>query len=199
MSKENIISNDSFEFYKVDDSASEVIAAPEYSYWKSVFKTFFSSKIAIFMLVIMLFVILMSFIHPLISKYDNQNMAYINDSSKWYLRPSLEHPFGTDDVGRDMFDMVWAGARTSLFIAIVSTLITTVIGTIVGMFWGFSKKIDVFMIEVYNIVSNVPFTLIVMIISFTLSSGVWQLIFALSCTSWIGTAYFIRVQVMIIR
>lgn len=199
MSEEKLINEDSFTFYKVDDSVSEVISAPEYSYWKSVFKTFFSSKIAIIMLIVVAAVLLMSFIHPMISGYDNQDMSNINNPSEWFLRPSLKHPFGTDDVGRDLFDMVWAGARTSLFIAIMATVITTVIGTIVGMFWGFSKKVDIVMIEVYNIISNIPFTLIVMIISFTLKAGIWQLIFALSCTSWISTAYFIRVQVMIIR
>lgn len=198
MSEEKL-TNNGFEFYKVADSTSEVLTTPVYSYWKSVFRTFFKSKVAIVMLVIMSFVLLMAIFHPMISGYDNQNMANINNSANWFLRPSLEHPFGTDDVGRDLFDMVWAGARTSLFISIVATLITTVIGTIVGMFWGFSKKIDTVMIEVYNVISNVPFTLIVMIISFALDAGVWQLIFALSCTSWISTAYFIRVQVMIIR
>lgn len=127
------------------------------------------------------------------------NIANINDKSKWFLRPSLAHPFGTDDVGRDLFSLVWSGARTSLFIAFTATVIEIVIGVIVGMFWGFSKKVDVVMIEVYNIIANVPFTLIVMVLSFALGAGVWQLIFALSCTNWIFTAYFIRVQVMIIR
>lgn len=188
-----------FEFIKVDDSISERIAAPEYSYWRSVFKRFFSSKIAIVMLIIMGFVLVMSIVHPLISNYDNLDIKHINDKSMHYLRPSMQYWFGTDDVGRDVFAMVWAGSRTSLFIAFMATLITTVIGVIVGMFWGFSKRVDVFMLEVYNIVSNVPFTLIVMIMAFVLGSGVWQLILALSITSWLGVAYFIRVQVLIIR
>lgn len=193
------ISNKDFEFQKVDDSASEVINAPVYSYWKSVFKTFFSSKLAVFMLVIMLLVLLMAIIHPFFSGYQNLDIKHINNSSQWYLRPSLAHPFGTDDVGRDVFDQVWAGARMSLFIAFTATLITTVIGVVVGMFWGFSKKVDAVMIEVYNVVANIPFTLIVMILAFILKQGPWQLIFALSVTSWISVAYFMRVQVMIIR
>lgn len=67
------------------------------------------------------------------------------------------------------------------------------------MFWGFSKKVDKVMIQVFNVVANIPFTLIVMVIAFVAGAGIWQLIFALSVTSWIGVAYFIRVQVMIIR
>ena len=94
----------------------------------------------------------------------------INDQSLRYLDMSFEHPFGTDGYGNDVFDAVWAGTRTSLFISFVVTTITTVIGTIVGMFWGYSKKMDVIMIEIYNVIANIPFTLLVKF---------WQLIFSL--------------------
>lgn len=188
-----------FTFERVDESVSEEITAPRYSYWGSVARTFFSSKVAILMLLILGFVIVMSIIHPMISGYDNLDIKHINNRSQWFLRPSFAHPFGTDDVGRDMFAAVWAGARNSLFIAFMATAITSVLGIVVGMIWGFSKKIDVVMIEVYNVISNVPYMLVVMILSYTLGAGVWQLIFALSLTSWVGVAYFIRVQVMIIR
>lgn len=188
-----------FEPVAVDETMSEKISSPQYSYSRSVFRRFFASKVAIVMLIIFSAIVLMSIIHPMISGYNHMNVKYINDSSQWFLRPSWKHPFGTDDVGRDMFSMCWAGARTSLFIAFTATFITELLGVIVGMWWGFSKRVDVVMIEVYNIVSNVPFTLIVIVLSFTMGGGVWQLIFALSCTSWIGIAYFIRVQVMIRR
>ena len=188
-----------FKFVKVDDSISEKIAAPEYSYWKSVFRKFFSSKLAIFMSLIVIAIILTSIIHPMISHYDHLDQRYINDRSMHFITPNSKYLFGTDDVGRDCFAMLWAGARTSLFIAFSATIITNVIGVIVGMFWGFSKRVDKVMIQVYNVISNVPFTLIVMVIAFVAGAGVPQLIFALSVTSWIGVAYFIRVQVMIIR
>ncbi|MDO5732383.1 MAG: ABC transporter permease [Eubacteriales bacterium] len=194
-----VVRADSFSAKSVDELTSEKISSPKYTYWGSVWRRFFSSKVAIFMLVVFSVIFLMSMIHPLISGYDHLNVVNINDRSKWFLRPSAEHLFGTDDVGRDMFALVWSGARTSLFISIMATLITLTIGVIVGMWWGFSKRLDVIMIEIYNIIANVPFTLIVMILAFTTGGGVWQLIFALSCTSWIGVAYFIRVQVMIRR
>lgn len=193
------MTDERFEFVTLDDTASEHIAAPQYSYWKSVFKKFFSSKVAIVMLVIISIVMALAIIHPIISGYDNLYQPHINNKAMHFLRPSLEHPFGTDSVGREVFDMVWAGTRTSLFIAFVATAISTVIGVVVGMFWGYSKKMDVIMIEIYNVIANIPFTLLVMILSYSLGAGVPQLIFALSCTNWIHTAYFMRVQVMIIR
>lgn len=196
---ENKNLDNKFKFVKVDDSISERIAAPKYSYWKSVFRKFFSSKVAILMLLIVVAVILMSIIHPMFSHYNHLEHKFINDRSMHFITPNAQYPFGTDDVGRDCFAMLWSGARTSLFIAFSATLLTNIIGVIVGMFWGFSKRVDKVMIQVYNVVANVPFTLIVMVIAFVAGAGVPQLIFALSVTSWIGVAYFIRVQVMIIR
>ncbi len=188
-----------FQFVELQESAAEHIAAPHYSYWKSVFRRFFSSKVAIVMLIISLAVILISIIQPLTSDYVPNIFPNVNDKSLHYLDPCLEYPFGTDGVGDSVFDVVWSGTRTSLFISFIVTTITTVLGIIVGAFWGYSRKMDFIMLEIYNTIANVPFTLLVMVLMYVLGGGLWQLIFALSCTSWLGVAYFIRVQVMIIR
>lgn len=190
-----------FEFQIADESASEHIAAPKYSYWGSVWRRFFSNKIAMVMLFIALAIILFSFIQPLFSHYDHMNTPYINNASMRYVRPfKMEgYLFGTDDSGRNLFDALWAGTKTSLTVAILATLITESVGVLVGMWWGFSKKVDAVMIEVYNVLANIPTTLIAMILVYATGSGIPELVFALSITTWIGTAYFIRVQVMIIR
>ena len=190
-----------FTLQRADDSASEHIAAPKYSYWGSVFRRFFSNKLAIAMLLIVVSILLMALIHPMISKYDNMVTPYINNKAMHYVRPGVYkgYIFGTDDKGNNLFDALWAGTRQSLFIALAATLITETIGIIVGMFWGFSKKLDIIMIEIYNVIANIPTILISMVLVFAIGGGYWQLIFALSVTQWIHTAYFIRVQVMIIR
>ncbi len=135
----------------------------------------------------------------MISGYDPTVQEYINDISHRHLPPSFQYWFGTNNVGDSFFDEVWAGARTSLSLAIIATFITNVIGVIVGAFWGYSRKMDVIMIEVYNIIANVPFTLVVIILSYVLGPGFWQLVFCLCITSWLGMAYSIRIQVMMIR
>ena len=118
-----------------------------------------------------------------------------------YIRPFKQsgYLFGTDDKGNSLFNALWAGTKNSLFLAVMATLITEFLGVVIGMFWGFSKKIDAVMIEVYNVLSNIPTTLIAMILVYALGAGMKQLIFALCITTWVSTAYFIRVQVMIIR
>ncbi len=191
--------NDGFTFVSTDSLTSEKIDTPTYSYWRSVGRKFFSSKVAIAMLVLMVAILLMSFIQPMFSGYDFMNVEDINNFSKRYNPPSMQEWFGTDKNGMSLFDAVWAGAKTSISISVLATLITTVIGVIVGAIWGTSKKIDRVMLEVYNVVTNVPQLLIIMVLSYTFGSGFWNLIFAMCVTGWLNTAYFIRVQVMIMR
>ncbi len=183
----------------LDELASEVIDTPKYSYWKQVAKKFFSNKVTILMLGIMLIIMGMSFIQPLFSGYSLKDVSNVNDLAARYNFPSAKFWFGTDADGKSLFDAIWAGGRTSISIGVIATLITTVLGTVVGAFWGASQKFDRIMLEIYNVISNVPMLLIIIVLSYTLGNGFWNLIFAMTCTSWIGTAYSIRVQVMIQR
>ena len=62
------------------------------------------------------------------------------------------------------------------------------VGIPIGALWGFSKKMDKWMIEVYNIISNVPFLLLAMILSYILGAGMRSLIITMTCTEWIFVA-----------
>ena len=73
------------------------------------------------------------------------------------------------------------------------------IGVIIGAVWGLSKRVDVIMTEVYNIIGNVPYILLISVLVMILSASFWAMVFALTVTGWLGIAYFIRTQVIIIR
>ena len=188
-----------FEFASFDEHESEHIAAPRYSYWKSVWKTFVSDKVTVIVSILLIILIGFALIQPMFSNYSPVNNEHILDQSWKFQKPSWEHPFGTDDIGNEVFDGVWAGARNSIIVSFVATAINMVIGIIIGAVWGFSKRMDKWMIEVYNVISNIPFLLLAMILSYVLGSGMKPLIFTMTCTEWIFVAYFIRTQVMIIR
>ena len=110
-----------------DDSESEHIAAPQYSYWRSVFRKFFSSKLAIFMMILSGIVILLAIFQPMISGYDPNVTPNINRPEMKYIRPNATYWFGTDDVGNSLFDAVWKGTATSLFVSFMATAIVMVI------------------------------------------------------------------------
>lgn len=193
------IRNDDFEFAEFDETESEHIASPRYSYWGSVWKTFIRDKFTVAVAIFIIALVIFSLIQPLFSGYDPMVAPNINNQSMRFLKPCAEYPFGTDNIGNSVFDAVFAGARNSIIISFTCTAINMLIGIPVGAIWGFSKKVDKYMLEVYNVISNVPFLLIAMILSYVLGAGYGPLIFTMTCTEWIYVAYFIRTQVMIIR
>jgi len=188
-----------FAFATFDVLKSERIAGPRYSYWKSVFQTFFKRKTAIFWLALLLSLTLMSYIQPLMSGYDPAVTPNINNPGTWYQKPSSEHWFGTDDTGNDLWDVVWSGTRMSLSIAFIAASINIGIGILVGAVWGYSKRLDPILLALYNVISNVPAILRAMMLMYIFGRGFWQMILAMTITGWLGIAFFIRTQVMIIR
>lgn len=190
------IDKNKFQFVKRDDFASETIDAPAYSYWKSVMRQFLKKKSTITMLGILIAIILMSFIYPMFSNFDFNDVSKVNDFSMRYIKPSAQYWFGTDSNGKSLFDGVWFGARNSILISIIATVINLAIGVIIGGIWGISKTVDRVMMEIYNIISNIPALLIVIVLTYSIGAGFWNLIFAMTITGWVGIAYTIRVQIM---
>ena len=190
------IDKSKFTFVKRDDFASEIIDAPAYSYWKSVMRQFLRKKSTIAMLGILVAIVLMSFIYPIFSNFDFNDVSKVNDFSARYIKPNAQYWFGTDSNGKSLFDGVWFGARNSILISVIATVINLVIGIVIGGIWGISKTVDRVMIEIYNIISNIPSLLIVIVLTYSIGAGFWNLIFAMTITGWIGIAYNIRIQIL---
>ena len=159
-------------------------------------RQFLKKKSTITMLGILIAIILMSFIYPMFSDFDFNDVSKVNDFSMRYIKPSGQYWFGTDSNGKSLFDGVWFGARNSILISIIATVINLAIGVIIGGIWGISKTVDRVMMEVYNIISNIPALLIVIVLTYSIGAGFWNLIFAMTITGWVGIAYTIRVQIM---
>ncbi len=193
-----------------DERESERITAPRYSYWRSVFRVFFRKKINIIVLALLAVLILFSYVYPVAIGYDAEVDPYINvmDGSATHLKPEaaiekfgfeLKWILGSGSSGQSTFDAIWYGSSISISLAFVCAAINMLLGVIIGAIWGFSRKFDVFMTEVYNVVANVPYVLLIAVIVLIMSASFWSMVFALTITGWIGIAYFIRTQVIIIR
>lgn len=195
-------------FSRVDhnDLESEKITAPRYSYWHSVFRVFFRKKINIVILAILAFVILFAYIYPAVSHYDE--FGNLTNASAKHLTPAaaidkfsfdIHWILGTGGAGQSTFDAIWYGSRISISLAFICAAINMTMGVIVGAVWGFSKKVDIIMMEVYNIIGNVPYILFISVMVMLFTATFWTMVFALTVTGWLGIAYFIRTQVVIIR
>ncbi|MBR4231783.1 MAG: ABC transporter permease [Oscillospiraceae bacterium] len=195
-------------FSFVDHSVleSEKITAPRYSYWRSVFRVFFRNKFNLIILSVLAIVLILTYVYPAFVDYDPY--ANLMDSAAKHLTPSaafakfgksIHWILGSGASGQPTFDAVWFGARISLSLALVCAAINMTIGVLIGAVWGFSKKIDLFMQEVLNIIGNIPYTLLIAVLVLVLSPSFWTMVFALTITGWLFIAYFFRTQVIIIR
>ena len=194
----------------LDEFESERITAPRYSYWKSVFRVFFKKKINIIVLSILAVLIIFAYVYPAVIHYDANIDPYINimDSTTKHLNPAaaiekfgfqLKWVLGSGSSGESTFNAIWYGSSISISLALICALINMTVGVVIGAVWGFSKKVDIVMTEVYNVIANVPYVLLISVIVLVMSASFWSMVFALTITGWIGIAYFIRTQVIIIR
>ena len=199
-------------FSVVDNNTldSEKITAPRYSYWHSVFRVFFRKKINIVILSILALLIVFAYVYPAVIGYDPDVNPFIHlsHSDGKHLGPAaamekygenIHWILGTGDAGQSTFDSVWYGSSISISLALICALINMTIGIVIGAIWGFSKKVDIVMMEVYNIVGNIPYILLISVVVLILAPNFWSMVFALTITGWLGIAYFIRTQVIIIR
>lgn len=195
-------------FSHVENSAAdaEKITAPRYSYWKSVLRVFFKKRVNIVILSLLAFLVVFSFVYPLFSGYDATANVIVENGKNLSTGAAMDKYgynihwlLGSGPSGESVFDKMWSGARISLALAFVCALINMTVGVVIGAVWGFSKKMDMVMTEVYNIIGNVPYILLISVIVMILTASFWSMVFALTITGWLGIAYFIRTQVIIIR
>lgn len=179
---------------------SEKIVTAPYSYFKSVFKVFFKNPGAIIGLVVLGLIVLGALIIPF---FTPEGFLSIN-KDRIHLVPGGEHILGCDVEGKDLFYAIWVGIRKSLTLAVVSAGINVIVGTIAGLIWGFFRKLDVFFIGLYNLISNIPGLLIYMLLALVLRATFptmqdeVRLVISLTFTGWVGLAQFVRNQTLII-
>lgn len=187
---------DLFSPVEINNKDIEQISVNRYSYWKSVFKSVIRKPSSIISILIILTILVFTIIGPMMFDYDA--FAAPNKANEW-LEPSREHLFGTNQIGRDIWTLVWVGTRTSLKFGVIVAIINTVLGIIIGSVWGFFRKLDPLMLEIRNFINNIPSMLVYMLLLFVLDRSFWTLVFVMCLFGWMGLASFIRNQIIIIQ
>lgn len=127
------------------------------------------------------------------SSYVTSHSPYQLDRDSILLPPSFEHIFGTDRLGRDLFARVLEGAKVSIVVGVLSSLVATFIGLIIGVTAGFLKgRVDrAFMVIIDLFLTFPTFFLLLALVSYIEASAL-VLIFVISVTGWMSTARIIR-------
>ncbi|WP_428380240.1 ABC transporter permease [Nevskia ramosa] len=124
----------------------------------------------------------------------------IDFEADWGRGPSLAHPFGTDELGRDLFARVCVGGRLSLAVGLVSTLVALLIGIAWGAVAGYlGGRIDALMMRIVDILYALPFMFFVILLM-VLFGRHWLLIFvAIGAVNWLDMARIVRGQTLALR
>ncbi|MCY7344944.1 MAG: ABC transporter permease [Pyrinomonadaceae bacterium] len=194
------------------------------SLWKDAWKRLLKNKLAVFGLVVVAVMTIAVIIGPAIIKWAT-GFAYDTIPSEGELiksfPPSLQHPMGTDDSGRDILARVLQGGRISLMVGIISTFVSLIVGVSYGATAGYlGGRIDNFMMRVVDIIYAIPYILLVIVllsafggqnapqwiqsISNALGSGqglsqIILLFFALGLVSWLTMARVVRGQILSLK
>jgi peptide/nickel transport system permease protein len=138
--------------------------------------------------------ILIAIFAPLIAPYEPQAQDYENTQQP----PSLDHPFGTDNFGRDVFSRVVYGARIDLRVGFISVLAPFVIGVILGSLAGyFGGRVDTVVMRMVDVVQAFPFIVLVVAIVAVLGPGLTNMYFAVALTAWIVYARLVRGEILV--
>ncbi len=133
---------------------------------------------------------------PVVAPYD----PTAQDLANRLQGMSLQHIFGTDQLGRDVLSRMIYGARISLCIGLFPTLISMILGTILGLMSGYmGKVVDFIIMRLADITMAFPSLLLAMVVMYTLGSGIINIFLALTIVSWAGTARVVRAQTLSLR
>ncbi|WP_339262583.1 ABC transporter permease [Lysinibacillus sp. FSL K6-3209] len=191
-----------FDFVEATDGQAEDTAYSNYSYWRSTWKSFLKNRVAVFLLVMVCIIVAFTMFQPYLPAQKSPTEIYLDAQTGLQARniaPNAEFWFGTNSIGQDLWSRIWAGTRTSLMIGCVVALVEAFVGITIGTLWGFSRKLEMPITQLYNVVDNIPTTIVLILMSYILRPSISTIIIAMCITGWVEMARFIRNQIVILR
>jgi peptide/nickel transport system permease protein len=162
---------------------------------------FWRDKLALAGLVILVAFVLIALFAPSLAPYDTREI-HRNELGRVRVLepPSWQHPFGTTNLGRDVFSMTIMGTRIALLVGFLAAFLVTVIGTLLGLVSGYyGGWIDTIIMRTVDVLYAIPLLPAVLILIVVLGPNFWNFILAVTLLTWRGTARIIRSQVLSIR
>ena len=184
-----------FSFAEYHPEEAERTGYSEYSYWKSVFRSFRKNKAAVIMIVVFIAIFIFSYVALVIGKYDYQHLVV--DSSLCFQRPNKEFWFGSDILGRDYWCQVWYATKTSIKLAALVAVGECLVGVTLGCIWGYVRKADRIFTEIYNIFVSVPTMIYMTLIALFIGQSFWVMCASIIFFHWMYMAKNVRNLVFI--
>jgi ABC-type dipeptide/oligopeptide/nickel transport system permease subunit len=159
-------------------------------------RRFLQRKWAVAALIFIILQVLMAVFADQIAPYHPQ----YSDYSATYAYPSAAHPFGADDLGRDVLSRIIHGTRVSYAVGVLSQVFIVLIGLPIGAFAGLRGGwLDFAVMRVIDVLSSIPGLLLYILLMVALGAGLENIILAMTITGWIGIARLVRGQVLSLK
>jgi len=191
-----------FTFAEFDPDAGERIGYSNYSYWRSTMRMFLKNKVALIFLILLGSILAFTFLQPFLPGQRSPTTINNDPATGVQFRnlvPSAEFWFGTNSIGQDLWSRIWAGTRTSLLIGILVGVVEMLLGITFGAIWGYVRKADRIFTEIYNVLNNIPTTIVLMLLAYIMRPSFKTMVIAMCAAGWHSVARFVRNQIVIIR
>jgi oligopeptide transport system permease protein len=167
------------------------------SLWRDAWYRYIRNRAAVFAGAVFVALVVFCLVWPVVSPHD----PYAVDFSQARESPSLEHPLGTDNFGRDLLTRTALGGRVSIGIGFAATLVILVIGVAYGSIAGFTGgHLDNVMMRLLDALYGLPYLPFAIITLAILGGGgFWTLVIALSIASWFTAARIVRGQIITLK
>jgi oligopeptide transport system permease protein len=176
-----------------DTRPESLSGRPTLAFWSDVWRRFRQNTPAMASGVLLVAFALLAIFVPLVTAkpWDQADLFAT------YQLPGMQHWFGTDALGRDIWLSVWFGARVSLSVGLTAALAQMVIGVLIGCFSGlYGGRVDMIIMRFVDIMIAIPFLIWVSLFMLVLTPGMGSIIVALALTQWTDIARLARGEVL---
>ncbi len=151
------------------------------------------NKVAVLCGIIIMVFALAALLAPVLTPYSYEEITQTGRLA----RPSAQHLLGTDELGRDVFTRLLYGARISLMVGLVPTILSMAAGALLGILAGYlGGKVDSVIMRLADIMLAFPSMLLAMVIMYTLGDGIVNIFLALALVNWASVARIVRAETL---
>lgn len=166
------------------------------SQWRDVWTRLCRNRVAMVSLILLCVIILAVLLSQLIAPYDYT----ARDLDNTFGAPSWQHPFGTDNLGRDIFSRVLVGGRVSLLVAVGSVLLSAVVGCILGAVAGYyGGRVEFVIMKLTDVLMSIPAFLLAVTVSAALGTGLVNTAIAVGLTNVPRFVRLMRAETMSVK
>lgn len=162
---------------------------------------FRQDRLGLFGLLIFVGFLLVALLAPWIAPHGPDEILYKSPGLVARLEPpSLTYPFGTTNLGRDIFSQVIYGSRAAILVGLLSAILVSVIGTVVGLIAGYyGGYLDTLLMRLVDLAYGIPFLPFVIVLVALLGPTFWNVVVGIALLLWRTPARVIRAQVLSLR